>query len=94
MTNKMEEAQPDFWAYHPKPPHHKRDGSMYTRNQLTTAITAARVQALEEAANPTDDQLVKGVKAMRLFVTKNSVADFKKGYVAAIRELIGDKSET
>ena len=47
-------------------------------------LAAARVQALEEAANPTDDQLVKGVKAMRLFVTNHSVADFKLGYVAAI----------
>ena len=33
---------------------------------------------------PTDDQLVKGVKAMRLFVTKNSVADFRLGYMAAL----------
>ena len=33
---------------------------------------------------PTDDQLVKGVKAMRLFVTKNSIADFKLGYMAAL----------
>ena len=33
---------------------------------------------------PTDNQLVKGVKAMRLFVTKNSVADFRLGYMAAL----------
>ena len=59
---------------------------------LEAAIAAARVQALEDAANPTDDQLVKGVKAMRLFVTNNSVADFKQGYVAAIRALIGAKT--
>ena len=38
----------------------------------------------ELPAEPTDDQLVKGVKAMRLFVTKNSVADFKLGYMAAL----------
>ena len=31
------EAQPDYWAYHPKPPH-----------QLNTAIAAARVQAINE----------------------------------------------
>ena len=55
-------------------------------------LAAARVQAMEEAANPTDDQLVKGVKAMRLFVTNHSVADFKLGYVAAIRALIGAKT--
>lgn len=38
----------------------------------------------EQQGEPTDDQLVKGVKAMRLFVTKNSVADFKLGYIAAL----------
>ena len=80
-TNEFQYSD-EFLAGHTEP--------LYTAE----AIAAARVQALEEAANPTDDQLVKGVKAMRLFVTKNSVADFKKGYVAAIRELIGDKSET
>ncbi len=42
------EAQPDYWAYHPKPPHHRRDGSMYTRDQFTTAIAAARVQVYDE----------------------------------------------
>ena len=42
------EAQPDYWAYHPKPPHHRRDGSMYTLDQLNTAIAAARVQAINE----------------------------------------------
>jgi hypothetical protein len=33
---------------------------------------------------PTHDQIVNGVRAMRLFVTHNSVADFKLGYVAAM----------
>ena len=42
------EAQPDYWAYHPKPPHHRRDGSMYTLDQFTTAIAAARVQVYDE----------------------------------------------
>ena len=45
-----------------------------------TAAPAPQAQQME----PTDDQLVKGVKAMRLFVTKNSVADFKLGYMAAL----------
>ena len=44
------EAQPDYWAYHPKPPHHRRDGSMYTLDQLNTAIAAARVQMGIECA--------------------------------------------
>lgn len=52
------EAQPDYWAYHPKPPHHRRDGSMYTRDQFTTAIAAARVAALEEAAKVCDRQAI------------------------------------
>ena len=47
---------------------------------LYTAAPAPQAQQME----PTDDQLVKGVKAMRLFVTKNSVADFKLGYMAAL----------
>jgi hypothetical protein len=71
----MEEAQPDFWAYHPKPPHHKRDGSMYTRNQLTTAITAARVQenercvqALEALWHSNDDSTKKCIDAIRTLI--------------------------
>ena len=47
------------------------------------SLKAALAQQ-ELPAEPTDDQLVKGVKAMRLFVTKNSVADFKLGYMAAL----------
>ena len=42
---------------------------------------------------PTDDQLVKGVKAMRLFVTKNSVADFRLGYMAALAAYTQLRSE-
>ena len=52
------DAQPDYWAYHPEPPHHRRDGSMYTRDQFTTAIAAARVAALEEAAKVCDRQAI------------------------------------
>ena len=47
-------------------------------------LRAALAQQVEPVAEPTDDQLVKGVKAMRLFVTKNSVADFRLGYMAAL----------
>ena len=75
-TNEFQYSD-EFLAGHTEP--------LYTAE----AIAAARVQALEEAANPTDDQLVKGVKAMRLFVTKNSVADLRttaaeQGWNAAI----------
>ena len=56
--------------------------------QGPTPTAAEAADALEDAlaqqGEPTDDQLVKGVKAMRLFVTKNSVADFKLGYMAAL----------
>ena len=48
------------------------------------SLKAALAQQVAPVAEPTDDQLVKGVKAMRLFVTKNSVADFKLGYMAAL----------
>ena len=44
----------------------------------------ADAKRMAQQGEPTDDQLVKGVKAMRLFVTKNSVADFKLGYMAAL----------
>lgn len=50
-----------------------------------------RIQVLREllaqpsqAGEPTEAQLVAGVKAMRLFVTKNSVKDFREGFIAAI----------
>lgn len=33
---------------------------------------------------PTDDELAVGVKAMRLFVTKNSIKDFRLGYKAML----------
>lgn len=48
------------------------------------SLKAALAQQVAPVAEPTDDQLVKGVKAMRLFVTKNSVADFRLGYMAAL----------
>lgn len=37
-----------------------------------------------QTGEPTEAQLVAGVKAMRLFVTKNSVKDFRDGFIAAI----------
>ena len=45
-----------------------------------TAAPAPQAQQME----PTDDQLVKGVKTMRLFVTKNNITDFKLGYITAL----------
>lgn len=47
-------------------------------------IVEDQAKALAQQVEPTDDQLIKGVKAMRLFVTKNSVADFRLGYMAAL----------
>ena len=40
--------------------------------------------ATSQAVEPTEAQLVAGVKAMRLFVTKNSIKDFRDGFIAAI----------
>lgn len=37
-----------------------------------------------QAGEPTEAQLIAGVKAMRLFVTKNSVKDFRDGFIAAL----------
>ena len=37
-----------------------------------------------QAGEPTEAQLIAGVKAMRLFVTKLSIKDFRDGFVAAI----------
>ena len=52
-------------------------------SRVSNGDTAAPAPQAQQG-EPTDDQLVKGVKAMRLFVTKNSVADFKLGYMAAL----------
>lgn len=40
---------------------------------------------------PTDEELAKGVRAMRLFVTKNSLIDFSLGYKAMIAAAQGEK---
>ena len=47
-------------------------------------LRAAKAVQPSQAGEPTEAQLVAGVKAMRLFVTKNSIKDFRDGFVAAI----------
>ncbi len=50
---------------------------------VKACVGASPVQP-SQTGEPTEAQLVAGVKAMRLFVTKNSVKDFRDGFIAAI----------
>ena len=52
----------------------------YEQAELRAKLEAQPSQAQE----PTEAQLVAGVRAMRLFVTKNSIKDFRDGFIAAI----------
>jgi len=56
--------------------------------QATTAVPEGYVLVPIE---PTDEELANGVRAMRLFVTKNSLIDFSLGYKAMIAAAQGEK---
>ena len=56
--------------------------------QATTAVPEGYVLVPIES---TDEELANGVRAMRLFVTKNSLIDFSLGYKAMLAAAQGEK---
>jgi len=56
--------------------------------QATTPVPKGYVLVPLE---PTEEELSKGVRAMRLFVTKNSLIDFSLGYKAMLAAAQGEK---
>ena len=56
--------------------------------QATTPVPEGYVLV---PVDPTDEELAKGVRAMRLFVTKNSLIDFSLGYRAMLAAAQGEK---
>ena len=56
---------------------------------LSTTSAAPEGYALVPV-EPTDEELAKGVRAMRLFVTKNSLIDFSLGYKAMLAAAQGE----
>ena len=60
----------------------------YTQLQATTPVPEGFALVPVE---PTDEELANGVRAMRLFVTKNSLIDFSLGYKAMLAAAQGEK---
>ena len=64
------------------------NGGLSLQPQATTVVPEGYVLVPIE---PTGEELTKGVHAMRLFVTKNSLIDFSLGYKAMLAAAQGEK---